>query len=838
MLSLAHQSLISASAILPEVAAERGYHTVDSTRELKDLGFADYQCRAPALLMPVHNVLGDVPTYQIRPDNPRIDPEKKKPIKYETRAGDRLAIDCPPRCLKMLRDPRVDLIITEGIRKADAGASAGLCCVDLLGVYGFRGTNEYGGVSALPDWEQIALKGRKVFISFDSDVMVKAHVRAALIRLKGFLQLRAAIVLLIYLPAGAEGDKVGLDDFLACGNSKESLLALAREDVAEDPESQPSKAGPYIVTELGISLEKEAKNNQTIVPLTNFDARILATVKRDDGLEVTQNLEVAVTLKDQKSVVTVPSADFAKMSWVLERVGPQAVIFAGASIKDHARVAIQRLSSRIRERVIYTHTGWRQHNREWFYLHAHGALGKDGTNNDVEVELPDSLARFALPDPPEKEELIECIRKSLDLLEIGPARVTAPVVCAIWRSLVGACDFGLHVFGSSGVFKSELAALAQQHFGASLDARHLPASWSSTANALEAVCFIAKDAIVVIDDFVPLGSVSDRQRQSRDADRLFRAQGNNAGRGRLRSDLTLRASRTPRGLILSTGEDIPSGQSLRSRLLGIEVVARDIESAALTTCQRAASDGCYARATSGYLRWLAARFDAVRAGFPNRVREYRSRAGLVGKHARTPGIIADLFAGFDCFIEFALEVQALSLKLAEQLRGRVWDSLVEAGSAQASFQASQHPALRFIQLICSAIGSGRAHLAAVSGELPESPAAWGWEHARDEWRPKGARVGWIQCDSVFLDPDASFKVAQEIASDTSGLSVTPETLRKRLSENGLLISTDQVRQTLTIRKVLEGRRREVLHISAEALGADSTISTPDAQAARPQRPKF
>jgi hypothetical protein len=46
----------------------------------------------------------------------------------------------------------------------------------------------------------------------------------------------------------------------------------------------------------------------------------------------------------------------------------------------------------------------------------------------------------------------------------------------------------------TGRFKSEAAALAQQHFGAGLDARHLPANWSSTGNALEALAFTAKDA--------------------------------------------------------------------------------------------------------------------------------------------------------------------------------------------------------------------------------------------------------------------------------------------------------------------------------------------------------
>ena len=59
--------------------------------------------------------------------------------------------------------------------------------------------------------------------------------------------------------------------------------------------------------------------------------------------------------------------------------------------------------------------------------------------------------------------------------------------------------------GATGVFKTELSALAVQHYGAGLDARHLPGSWRSTANATEALAFAAKDALLVVDDFAPAG---------------------------------------------------------------------------------------------------------------------------------------------------------------------------------------------------------------------------------------------------------------------------------------------------------------------------------------------
>ena len=101
-------------------------------------------------------------------------------------------------------------------------------------------------------------------------------------------------------------------------------------------------------------------------------------------------------------------------------------------------------------------------------------------------------------------------------------RFTAPYGGHPWPDAIQAS----HLVGPTGSGKSELAALAQQHYGAGLDARHLPGNWSSTENALESLAFVVKDALVVVDDFAPTGRQYDVQAMHRKADRLFRAQGN------------------------------------------------------------------------------------------------------------------------------------------------------------------------------------------------------------------------------------------------------------------------------------------------------------------------
>jgi hypothetical protein len=176
-----HAKLIEESGIVPEVVAARGYRSVIARAELRRLGFGDAQCRVPALLIPIFGVAGEIAGYQIRADDPRI--VSGKPLKYETPRGMRMALDVPPGARLSLGDPKTPLFITEGARKADAAVSQGLCCIGLLGVWSWRGTNEWGGKTALADWESVALNDRKVYVVFDSDVTVKPAVHTALVRL-------------------------------------------------------------------------------------------------------------------------------------------------------------------------------------------------------------------------------------------------------------------------------------------------------------------------------------------------------------------------------------------------------------------------------------------------------------------------------------------------------------------------------------------------------------------------------------------------------------------------------------------------------------------------------
>lgn len=603
-----------------------------------------------------------------------------------------------------------------------------------------------------------------------------------------------------------------------------SLVDDARKKLA--PPKPPAPIGPdtYRATPHGLIRLKPTRDGDAEIQLTNFSAKIVAEVRVDDGAEVEIELEIETELHGTTTRFRVAASTFASMDWVLPQLGPKAILCAGQGIRDHTRVAIQQVSEEIERQTTYAHTGWRRiEGFGWCFLHAGGPLGPEGPVISTHTALLPPLDKYKLPDPIGGSELVAKIRLTLHLLDLAPDRLTFPLFASVFRAILGDASFSLHLVGSTGVFKTMLAALFQAFFGAELH-DHIPGSWSSTGNALEVMAFCAKDAIFTIDDFAPTGSSADVQRYHREAERVLRAQGNHSGRARLRPDGTRQAVRPPRGLILSTGEEVPAGQSVRARLLILPVQPGNIDPANLTERQADAQAGLYSTVTASFILWAAGQLDDLRQRFQERAQEIRSARSTEEGHRRTPTTIAELQASFEVFLEFTVAMDAISEDDSKHLLHRTTQALDDAELEHAHHVDEIEPTRLFIELISAAVSSGMAHIADSQGEPPiaHSPEALGWRRsttgpAPGEWRPLGQRVGWIDGDDVYLQPKAAFRLAQQIASETDRLTITERTLGRRLNEKGLLLSVDVGRGKHTVRRDLQGARHYVLHLRASIL---------------------
>lgn len=91
-----------------------------------------------------------------------------------------------------------------------------------------------------------------------------------------------------------------------------------------------------------------------------------------------------------------------------------------------------------------------------------------------------------------------------------------------------------------------------------------------------------------------------------------------------------------------------------------------------------------------------------------------------------------------------------------------------------------------------------------------------------KWRLQGKRIGWIEGNDVYLEPTVAFAVAQDIGRRTQNhIPLNDTTLWKRLHDAGMLASVEESRETLKVRRTIEGKSGvPVLHLKIETLNPE------------------
>jgi hypothetical protein len=614
---------------------------------------------------------------------------------------------------------------------------------------------------------------------------------------------------------------------LAPGGEGNATSATTPPGTAEVRNETAFRPG-YLNTPEGIHYNLiNRRGDAQSVRLSNWGAQIVADVSHDDGGVPRRAIIIEAQQDGRTATFEVSSEELVRVQdWALKGLGATARIYVYPQAHQHLLLAIQESSGHLERRTVFTHTGWRLIDGQMSYLHGGGAICAAGPLPSVRVELPAALRPQKLPAPSTGAAERAALRTSLDLLALAPDAVMVSVLGAMWRAPLGESQLVVWVTGPTGAGKTEVTAVAQQHFGASFDAHHLPAAWSGTANSLNEIAFLAKDMLLTIDDFIPKGPASTVARLHATADQVIRAQGNGAGRSRLDAESRIRESRPPRGTLLASGEDVPQGQSLRARMLDVDLGPKDLDFTLLTTAQRRGRESVLAAAMSGYVRWLA--------GHPQRlgsvgedVDALRKLVMGAGVQGRTSTLVAQTALGWRTVIDYGIDCGALQPKEAELLWQRVTAALLAVGQHQREGLLEADPTTQFLDLVGTVLSSGQAHLATLGGLMPSQAQRWGWRLEASgpfsgERHEQGRRIGYVDADDIYLLPDAVMQVVAALSSSGESITLSKSALAKRLRERAILLADEHgTRGTLTVRITAEGRRVSVWHIRATNLGADA-----------------
>jgi len=609
------------------------------------------------------------------------------------------------------------------------------------------------------------------------------------------------------------------------GEQADELIAEA------DTAAQPADGMSAYYTEGGCTWwSRPTQGGPVPTMLATFTSEIAEELTLDDGAERTLTWLLRVVTKDGRAgeVRITPDQLGRPQQWAAKAAGTSALVMPGLAIADHLRAAVQS-AAEPECKTVYTHTGWRELGGRHVYLTSSGALGADGLDDTVTVDLG-TLSGYALPAPAAATAVRDAVRSSLSLVAVAPDAVIVPLLAAVYRApLPLPPDCTVWEYGRSGTFKTALTALGQQHFGPTMDAYNLPGNWTSTANSLVMQAHALKDALFTVDDYSPDITKIDAQRRAAAADQLIRGGANRAGRGRLRPDGTRRPDKPPQAQLLASAEDLPPAiESLLARSFLAEVKPGDVKRAELTKAQGLATDGQYAVAMAGYIRHLATRYDAdgslpaYLAGERGRLRD---EARADGQHPRTALNVASLALGWSEFLAYALTAEAITSEEHERLWTRAWKALCEVGADQDRYRRDADPVTVYLTSLSALIASGGAHIAALNGGCPADPIRWGWEEYLTggdiAMRPRGELIGWTDGKDVHLEPDAAYRAARRFAETSGGqLGIAKKVLHGHLRDRGLLATCDPGH--LTARHDLGGRKdRRNLHMSVHSFETDT-----------------
>jgi hypothetical protein len=465
------------------------------------------------------------------------------------------------------------------------------------------------------------------------------------------------------------------------------------------------------------------------------------------------------------------------------------------------------------------------------------------SNINVEVELEPGFEKYCLlPTLPSPEEAAEAIRRSWQCLLLAPRRVTAPLLAAAYAaplSEVLVPDFIIWLWGGTGSYKSTLAALILSHFG-DFSETNLPLSFESTSNALERNLFLAKDVLTVVDDWRPGVTRADSDEMDRKAQRLLRSVGNRQGRGRMTSDIRLRASYPPRGVVAVTAEALPEGPAFLSaaaRSLSINLSRNDVDLAKLSVLQR---DKQMLRvAMTGYVSYVAGCYERLAKELPVQREELRDllRDKLPGSHPRASDNAAALIVALRQLRDYTLSVGAMAEAEAKETYKMARNGVLTAATAHAEATRGGDPASTFLGIMCSLFAAKRAYAKDREiGKIPWQREQIGWEDLfaglekpkgiapADRFRPalKAEFVGWADASFLYLDKGAAYAAVSGFAQ-RGGLpfGIKPKALWEAMARSGKSL-VDPGRRDTTAK--IEGKTKRIIQIPRELVVDEAEAS--------------
>lgn len=499
------------------------------------------------------------------------------------------------------------------------------------------------------------------------------------------------------------------------------------------------------------------KSGEKFTEVSNFKPEMVAEVTVDRDEKDAEILwKVRFTLARGRTVeANLEEADrsgTSSMEKAMSKKFPSDfMVFPYAYV--HIKPALHQFREKMERYTTRAVTGWFEVGDERYYLlpGALGAVGKSGMN---------AAYRLNRKDLPEKEAILNSAFENYGVgirpaasQEVGPAwdafemlatcgtiSVTFPVILQVLAGplySIGSSNVPplMHVFGRTGVLKTSYCLAALSLLGTFNKETAPPMSWNATPGGVQGTLNAAKDLTILVDDFKVT-----QQKEGGALTSLINNYADKSTRRRLTSKGELQETKSPRGLLLSNGEDRWEKEaSTVARTIIIDVGDDDIDEDRLTAAQEYVKEGVLQLFGGSFIAWVASQDELFETSMfeDDRSRIHRlllKRYKEEGMHRRLLASISTLIAVSNVLLRFIEEAYP-----NEKSKVKVWvREMTTSFLATVRERAEEVRSLAPSKLLCSYIADCMS-----AGSAVLRPALGVDEdHFIYPDNPRGEVVGW------------------------------------------------------------------------------------------------
>ena len=373
------------------------------------------------------------------------------------------------------------------------------------------------------------------------------------------------------------------------------------------PTMEPSDQ--YLCVNGSMVYERQTERGTTRQVVAHWIGKVVERSSRmDDDVQTEHLATVELQHGEETQALPISTDHFgdpnAFQRFIAGRAGERYTVLAGMT--KHLIPAILALSGEYPRRTSYRFMGWTQIDRCWTYVSPEMSIHGNGQlEQSPDVDLEHRLRDYSLR---ESVEGMEAFASAIATLpkHLAPTLTAFALLPVLQRFFPPVAPKpALHLVGTSGSGKSEIAALMASFYG-HFTRDTPPAQWGDTVNTVETLGYALADALYWVDDYKAIYA------DEKTFTRFLQSYSRSMGRGRLSRDAKVKTDRYCRGLLLSTGETTIEGEaSVLSRMLVLKVPPwekRDPTGEALATFEsyRAALPSF----TAQFIKWIACQADA------------------------------------------------------------------------------------------------------------------------------------------------------------------------------------------------------------------------------------